>query len=147
MPYNNSLLTPRELDHLRHDHAQEFRDRCVIFRPISLGTLDTATGKYTNPIILVLYDHDTTPGLGKKCAISPIKSRRDRFDEVAEGLVFSRQYRLVVPWYIDNIQIRDRVRIVSSADPQMVDREFEFRDVMVQTLLGIRELTVHDFRE
>lgn len=147
MPYNNTLLTPRELNRLRHDHAQEFRDRCVIFRPISPGTYDQATAKYFNPVVEILYDHLTTPGLGRKCAISPIKSRRDRFDEVAEGLVFSRQYRLVVPWYIDNIQIRDRVRIVSSADPQMVERIFEFRDVMVQTLLGIRELTVHDFRE
>ncbi len=82
-----------------------------------------------------------------KCSIYPIKSRRDRFDEFGHGLIFTRQYRIVLPHTADNVQIRDLWTATSSDDPQLIGRELEIRDVIVSTILGYRSLTVHDFRE
>ena len=75
------------------------------------------------------------------------ESRRDRFDEFGQGLIFTRQYRIVLPHPADGIQIRDIWTTTSSDDTQLIGREMEVRDVMVGTIVGYRSLTVHDFRE
>lgn len=74
-------------------------------------------------------------------------SRRDRFDELGEGLVFTRQYRVNVPYTEIDIQIRDRFTILTGTDAQLIGREMEVRDVVVGTNMGYRRIMVHDFRE
>lgn len=134
------LISQTELDGLREDARQTIEVDEVLIERITVGSgqllpngfraTDTRTLVYAGP-----------------AAIYPILSRRDRFDEVAEGLVFTRQYRVDLPWDCDNVQIRDRVTVTASQDPQMLDREFEVRDVVVETNIAVRRLTVHDFRE
>lgn len=133
------LLTARELDGIRLDVEQLFEDNCMIDRPLTLGTLDHSTALYTAPTNLVVY--------AGECSFYPIESRRDRFDEFGQGLVYTRQYRVVLPWDVDEILIRDVFTITSSDDPEAVGRPMEVRDVLLSTNLGYRRLTVQDVRE
>ena len=136
----SELLSQAELDGLREDARQTIEVDEVLIERVIVGsgqllpngfrTADTRTSIYAGP-----------------GAIYPILSRRDRFDEVAEGLVFTRQYRVDLPWSVSTVQIRDRVTVTASQDPQMLNREFEVRDVVVETNVAVRRLTVHDFRE
>lgn len=135
----SELISQAELNGIREDARQTTEvDECIITRITGEGTLlpngfidpDPRDTIYTGP-----------------CAIYPILSRRDRFDELAEGLVFTRQYRVDLDWSVDNVQIRDRFVVTVSQDPQLIGREFEVRDVVVETNIGLRRLTVHDFRE
>lgn len=135
----SELLSQAEIDGIREDARQTVEvDEGVVERITEQGGLlpngfrepDTRAVIYNGP-----------------CAVYPILSRRDRFDELAEGLVFTRQYRVDLPWSVDDVQIRDRFHVTVSRDLQLMDREFEVRDVVVETNVGLRRLTVHDFRE
>lgn len=133
------LLSQEELDGIREDTRQTSEvDICLIERIVDEGTL------LPNGLIVVGPRATIYTGF---CAIYPILSRRDRFDEFGEGLTFTRQYRVDLPWHVDNVQIRDRFTVTVSEDPQLLGREFEVRDVVVETNVGVRRLTVHDFRE
>lgn len=134
------LLTDEELAGLRVDMDTVINvDECELFRNVDEeGTL-LPNGFIVRDPHLTLY---TGP-----CAMWPLLSRRDRFDEIAEGLVFTRQYRVTLPWSVDDIQIRDRFKVTVSDDPQLVNREMEVRDVIVESKIAVRRLTVHDFRE
>lgn len=133
------LLTDIELAGIRADVAQLFEDACTIERVTSLGTLNHSTGEYTGETRDLIYS-----GV---CFIKPIISRRDRFDEVGQGLVFTRQYRVGLPHIVDTVQIRDLFTTTSSRDTQLVGRELMTRDVLVGTNVGYRRLTVQDTRE
>jgi hypothetical protein len=140
----NELISSLELDGIRLDAEQLFVDACTIERPRtskldSTREVERGTGQLIDDPRDVIYT-----GL---CSIYPIKSRRDRFDEFGQGLIFTRQYRIVLPYTADNVQIRDIWTATSSDDTQLVGREMEVRDVIVSTILGYRSLTVHDFRE
>lgn len=134
------LLTPSELAGLRTDVEQIFSYECNIFKDEGLGVLNTSTGEYdAQPADSVLYNG---PYL-----LKPIISRRDRFDEFGEGLVFTRQYRVVIPYTESDIKIRNVFQAVTSDDPQLVGRPMLVRDVMVGTHVGYRRLTVQDTKE
>lgn len=134
------LITPNELAGLRTDVDQIFSYECNITRDQGEGDLNENTSEYDNkPDDLVLYNGPYF--------LSPIISRRDRFDEFGEGLIFTRQYRVAIPYTVDNIQIRDLFVAVTSDDPQLVGRPMLVRDVLVATHLGYRRLTVQDTRE
>ena len=133
------LLTDEELAGIRVDAQTVINvDECIVERIVSEGTLlpngfivkDPRLNIYTGP-----------------CAVYPLLSRRDRFDEIAEGLIFTRQYRVDLPWDEADVQIRDRFKVTTTNDPQLLNREMEVRDVVVETNIAIRRLTVHDFRE
>lgn len=135
----SELLSQAEIDGIREDVRQTTEvDQCIIERIVSEGTL-LPNGLIDPDPRAVIYT-----GF---CAIYPILSRRDRFDELGEGLVFTRQYRVDLPWDESTVQIRDRFTVTASQDPQLVGREFEVRDVVVETNVAVRRLTVHDFRE
>lgn len=137
-------LTQGELDGIRLDVAQIFKDACTITREpagdAKYGTLNKATSEYESvPAPTVIRSGN--------CLIKPIISRRDRFDEFGEGLVFTRQYRVAIPYSWDDIQIRDIFTATASQDSQLVGREMRVRDVIVGTDIGYRRLTVQDVRE
>lgn len=140
----NELISTAELDGIRADAVQLFVDACIIERPRtskddSTRTVNRLTGDLVDDPRDLIYTGN--------CSIYPIKSRRDRFDEYGQGLIFTRQYRVVLPWDTATVQIRDVWTCTSSDDPQLVGREMEVRDVLVSTITGYRSLTVHDFRE
>lgn len=133
-------VTDEELAGIRADANQQlFKDAGRIERITSLGTLNKATAHFEGEVRELIYEGP--------CSLYPIMSRRDRFDEFGQGLIFTRQYRLVLPWTVDDAQIRDRFIATKSDDPQMIGRELEVRDVVVSTILGYRRLTLHDSRE
>lgn len=130
------LLTDIELAGIRTDVEQLFEDTCIVERITSLGTLNHGTGEYTGQTRDLIYT-----GV---CFIKPIISRRDRFDEVGQGLVFTRQYRVGLPHTVDDVQIRDLFTSTASADTQVIGRELLVRDVLVGSNVGYRRLTVQD---
>ena len=136
---SGELLTDLELAGIRADVAGIFEDECEITRETSPGTLNHATAQYDSPTVVAVYSGE--------CSIYPIESRRDRFDEFGQGLVYTRQYRVVLPYTVDNVQIRDEFVITASDDPQLIGRPMEVRDVLVSTNVGYRRLTVQDTRE
>lgn len=133
------LITDSELAGVRVDVEQIFEDEGIIERITSLGTLDHNTGLYTGETRETIYEG--------RCLFAPIISRRDRFDEVGQGLVFTRQYRVDIPWTVTGVQIRDRFTPTVSRDPQAIGREMTVRDVMIGSILGYRRLTVQDTQE
>lgn len=134
------LITPTELAGVRTDVDQFFSYECNVFRDEGLGALNEATGLYDSPPAdTVIYNGPYH--------LSPIISRRDRFDEFGEGLVFTRQYRVIIPYDQDDIQIRYYFQAVTSDDTQLVGRPMLVRDVIVGTHIGYRRLTVQDTRE
>ncbi len=140
----DELISTSELAGIRQDAKQLFVDACIIERlPTSKEDSNREVVRGTGELVEEPRDLVFTG----KCSIYPIKSRRDRFDEFGHGLIFTRQYRIVLPHTADNVQIRDLWTATSSDDPQLIGRELEVRDVIVSTILGYRSLTVHDFRE
>ena len=140
----NELISASELAGIRLDAAQLFVDAGTIERqPTSkddtVRQVERGTGLLIDDPRELIYTG--------QASIYPIKSRRDRFDEFGQGLIFTRQYRIVMPHTADDIQIRDIWTATSSDDTQLVGREMEVRDIIVSTILGYRSLTVHDFRE
>lgn len=134
------LVTSNELTGIRTDVEQIFSFRCQVLRSEGRGDLNEATSEYENvPNPTILYDGPYF--------LTPIISRRDRFDEFGQGLVFTRQYRVDIPFDEDTIQIRDTFIALTSDDTQVVGREMLVRDVLVGTHLGYRRLTVQDTRE
>lgn len=145
----DQLLSQAEVDGIRADAEQLFVDSVNIRRPTSPGTLNEATGLMVGPTFddILIATQDALGNWIPNAAIYPIMSRRDRFDEFGQGLIFTRQYRVDLRWSEDDIQIRDEVIAVFSRDPQLIDRVLQVRDVVVGTNLGYRRLTVHDSRE
>lgn len=136
-------ITQQELEGIRLDSNQQlFADTGVFERITDLGTLDPATAQYSGEVRLTIYSGP--------CFIYPIMSRRDRFDEFGQGLIFTRQYRVGIPYDPDPAdlpQIRDRFHLTQSTDGAIIGREFEVRDVVVSTLIGYRRITVQDTEE
>lgn len=128
-----------EVAGIRADAEQLFKDECVVERITDWGTVNSSTAALENETRSTIYSG--------RCSIYPIMSRRDRFDEFGQGLVFTKQYRVVLPYTADDIQQRDRFYITSSNDTQLINREMEVRDVVMSSMLGYRRLTVQDTRE
>lgn len=137
----NELISDLELDGLRLDVVQLFVDEGTIHRPDSTekGDFDPDTAEITDPVEDLVYE-----GV---MSVYPIEARRDRFDDLGEGLIFIRQYRVTLPWDVPTVQIRDVVRVTVSEDPDLIGRPMEVRDVFIGTNTGYRRLTVHDVGE
>ncbi len=140
----DELISTSELAGIRSDAKQLFVDACIVER---LPTSKTDSNREVVRGTGQLVEEPRELIFTGKCSIYPIKSRRDRFDEFGHGLIFTRQYRVVLPFDADKVQIRDVVIVTSSDDTQLIGREMEVRDVIVSTILGYRSLTTHDFRE
>lgn len=136
----SDLLDDLELAGIRLDvNPFLFEDTCTIDRITDKGTVNTATAELESPVSSNIYT-----GI---CSLYPIESRRDRFDEFGQGLIYTRQYRVVLPYDVPEILIRDVFTLTASEDPRAVGREMEVRDVILSTNLGYRRLTVQDVRE
>jgi len=134
------LISDAELTGIRTDAEQLFVDECIIDRLIDRAIFSREAGE-----IVGTDDYDTI--YEGECSIYSIQARRDRFDEFGQGLIYTRQYRVILPWDEVGVQIRDRYITTVSADPQLVGRPMEVRDVVVGTILGYRRITVHDSKE
>ena len=133
------LISSLEVTGIRLDAVQLFHDTCKVERITDIGTLNTSTAELESEVRSTIYTGE--------CSLWPIMSRRDRFDEFGQGLIFTRQYRVTLPYTSDDIQQRDRFTLLTGDDTQAVGREMEVRDVVVSTILGYRRLTVQDTRE
>lgn len=131
----NVLLTDAELDGIRIDVEEQFEDEVLITR-ITQQAEYRRNAPDIPEVRATIY--------AGRAAIQPHMSRRDRFDEFGQGLIFTRQYRLKIPWDAPLPQIRDRVVMTVSRDPELVGREMEVRDPVVGTNVGYRRVTVHD---
>lgn len=138
---SNELISDLEVDGVRVDVEQLFEDVGTIHRPDpdQKGDFDPDTGDVTAPVEDLIYS-------GRLFAY-PISARRDTVDEQGEGLIYVRQYRIGLPWDSPEVQLRDKVRITESRDPDLIGRPMEVRDVYVSTNVGYRRLTVHDVGE
>lgn len=124
-----------ELDAIRREFIAEMEDQCRIYRLTMEAELQLDGFKGVDE------EEDIYVGI---CSITPIIARRDRFDEFAQGLIYSVQYRLTLPWSATGIRITDRVVITTTRDPEFADRNFEVRDVHRTTDIAQRRVTVHD---
>lgn len=135
------LISDLELDGIRVDARQTISEgTCTIERRDEIERSDVAADGSLTTTRTVL--HTDIP-----CNFSPILARRDRFDEFAEALVFTRQYRVKVAWDVDDVRIGDYVTITTTADPQADGREFVVRDVVLSENNSVRIITVQDSEE
>lgn len=140
MPNRPELIDDIELEGIRADLEVAFEETCSFYReqpsiPSDVdidGTLITARDTIYSDVPAALY---------------PILSRRDRFDEFGGSTIFTRQYRVQVAWHFVDVQIRDIVIFTDTADPRALGREFLVRDVVEQTNIGMRLITVQDSSE
>ena len=132
----DELISTLELDGIRADAEQLFVDECTVRRPATDATFDTDTETLT--------PGTETPIYSGRCSGYPMSARRDRFAVQGEGLIYIRQYRVIFPWDVDDIQVDDLIRFTVSDDPQIIGRRLEIRDVFVSTILGYRRVTAHD---
>lgn len=115
----------------------------MVRRVTSRGPLNETTGKYDQPTIQTQY---TGPA-----HISPVTFRRDRQEIAGEEAVRIRQSRMIVPWdsgtesdQPGRIHIDDFVVVVMSADPDMEGRTFDITDVLYESELLVRRVTLTD---
>lgn len=137
----HELISDLEVTGVREDVRQLFVDEGTIHRPDSSqrGDFDPDTAEITSPVETLVYS-----GL---MSIYPMEARRDTVDELGQGLIYIRQYRILLPWDAPEVQIRDMLRATTSRDPKLVGRPMEVRDVFTGTNVGYRRLTVHDVGE
>jgi len=128
-------LTDAEIDAVRLDSNYEMEDTCRIYEVYEKGELQQ-DGSMTSDSESEIYT-----GI---CSITPIIARRDRFDEFGEGLVYSVQYRLTVPYSVTGVKITHRVEMLTTRDPDFTGRNFEVRDVHRSTDISQRRITLHD---
>lgn len=134
------MISGLELDGLRLDAEQLFTSTITIQRRNPVDHDDVAADGSLNVTRTTLYTDI-------RSTLSPVMSRRDRFDEFGQALIFTRQYRIKVPWSVENLRIRDLVIVTDSADPAALGREFEIRDVILSDDNTVRILTVQDSEE
>lgn len=139
MPINEQI-SPLELSGIRSDSEQVFVITCDIERRTKRVPADVAADASMPQPTTTLYTD-------LRCSVYPIMARRDRFDEFGQSLIFTRQYRLDLPFDTDNIRIRDLVTIKTSTDSRMLGRVFEVRDVVEGTNSGYRRVTLQDAGE
>jgi len=127
-------LTAGELTALRDDSEELLPDTCRIYRetPSELRPGDTWTS-----------DSDSTIYQGA-CSLKVIPTKRDRYDNFGEGLVYSHQYRLILPYTATGIRITDKVQMLTSDDPDVLTRTFEVRDIHRSSQISQRRVTLHD---
>ena len=130
-----------ELAGIREDMEAELTDTCLIERidDGDRGTVNRTTGALSGEVRLTIYN-----GI---CDFSPIRSRRDRFDAFGESLIFTRQYRVKLPYDAPEVLVGDLITITVSEDTNVIGREFEVRDAQYETDNTARIITCHDSRQ
>jgi hypothetical protein len=70
--------------------------------------------------------------------------RRDRGEEAGEEQMRVRVYRCLVPFDAGDIELDDYVTVDESDDPEITNRRFDVTDVMYESELAARRLTITD---
>lgn len=141
----SDILTGVELDGLRQDFDEMLGDMLgtakttiAITRTTgaTLGAINTTTLQYDAASPSVIYTGEAY--------ISPVVYRRDRQEFVGGNILTIRQYRVLLPWDSGDIKLDDVVTIVSCSDPNFVNKTLTVIDVMYESELGARRITVLD---
>lgn len=147
----SNILDTFELDGLREDFNgllgifdfggdEESIERAstlvTISRVIDRGTIDPTTLKYSNPVKEQIY--------AGPAHFSPVTFRRDRQELGGGEAVRIRQYRSVLPWDSGDIRIDDVLTVNFCADPEVVGRSFDVTDVMYESEIAARRITLTD---
>ena len=146
----SNILDEQELDGLRKDFDEilgifneggvetitKAQTIVTITRVINRGDINSTTGKYDNPSIQAVYSGPSN--------FSPVVFRRDRQEIGGLASVRIRQYRGIVPWDAGAILIGDFYRVDSSVDPDVAGRVFDITDVLYESELSVRRLTMVD---
>lgn len=134
----SGAISDLELVGMRLDVEEFFEDEGIFERITNKGTVQP-NGTLLGEIRIPIYEG--------RCTVDPVLSRRDRFDAIGEGLTFTRQYQVDIPWDAPQIQIRDIFTATQSRDPRLIGRPMEVRDPIVETDLAVRRIGVHDTAE
>ncbi len=108
----------------------------TITRVIERGPLNTTTKKYDNPSTITVYSGPAD--------ISPVTYRRDRQELGGQESIRIRQYRGSIPWNADEIFIDDIYTTNFSTDPWLVDKVLVITDVLLESEVGIRRISLVD---
>ena len=100
------------------------------------GPLHPVTDLYDSPTIDTIFDGPAH--------ISPVTFRRDRQEIAGAEAVRIRQYRMILPWDSGDIHIDDFAVVVMSQDPEMGGRTFDVTDVMYESELVVRRISLTD---
>lgn len=100
------------------------------------GPLNPVTDLYDSPTIDTIFDGPAH--------ISPVTFRRDRQEIAGAEAVRIRQYRMILPWDSGDIHIDDFAVVVMSQDPEMGGRTFDVTDVMYESELVVRRISLTD---
>jgi hypothetical protein len=106
-----------------------------VYRPDTAPVFDHATLQYASTDTL-LYNG---PAI-----IAPMVFRRDRGEEAGEEQMRVRVYRCLVPFDAGDIELDDYVTVDESDDPEITNRRFDVTDVMYESELAARRLTITD---
>ena len=147
----SNILDQIELDGLRADFFEmlgmhvdtngDFVDdtaktTVIITRITDKGEINEITGLYDSPTTSTIYTGPTH--------ISPVTYRRDRQEIGGMESIRIRQYRSIVPWDSGDIWIDDLMTVSDTQDPDMLGRTFDITDVLYETELSVRRLTLTD---
>ena len=118
------------------DDTDAAKTTVTITRITDRGTLNATTKLYDNPTISTIY---TGPA-----DISPVTYRRDRQEIGGMEAIRIRQYRAVVPWDAGDVWIDDKLTVNFSQDLQMESKTFDISDVLYESELAARRLSLTD---
>ena len=149
----SNILDTLELDGLRTDFLELLglhddgtgtfvddaaKTTVVINRILDRGPINPATGAYDSPVF------ESPPIYSGPAHISPVTYRRDRQEIGGMEAIRIRQYRAIVPWDSGDIWIDDLITISDTQDPEMLGRTFDISDVLYESELAVRRLSLTD---
>ena len=147
----SNLLDEFELNGLREDFYEmlgmideggsersitDAKTLVVIRRLIERGDLNETTKKYDSPSLTIIYAGPSD--------FSPVTYRRDRQELGGQESIRIRQYRGMVPWDAGDIHVNDLYTISFSSDPDVEGKTFDITDVLYESELAVRRLSLVD---
>lgn len=132
----NNLLGIYDYGNGDTDNTDAAKTLVTVTRILSPGDLNPTTAKYENPIVETIYSGPAH--------ISPVTYRRDRQELGGMEAIRIRQYRAVLPWNSGDIWVDDQLTVQFCSDPEMVGKTFDISDVLYESELAARRITLTD---
>jgi len=145
-----NILDQFELDGIREDFDNMLgiyqEDTETIDRAKTLVSINRIADRGVFNETTGLYDTNTTSILiyAGPAHISPVTYRRDRQELGGQEAVRIRQYRCIVPWDAGDIWIDDVLTVNFTSDPNMDGKVLDVTDVMYESELAVRRITLTD---